>query len=421
MSPLKHQSLILAVLILLNTISFAQTHKIILDDEFAMSEPKIEWPNQFHMPSHINAYPIKKLNLTLKSVLIDNTLSNYDSMGRIVSEVKKEGTNKTTTLYTYQNNILIQKQKIIEADKSKAKKLNREAEIEAERDLELATYEYNDTNNYYIVYNATTNQDNQVVSYTKKEFKTLQGKRKLISESLTNITYTDGQVTTIESSKSTTRFFYQNGLLIKKEVFTPGMYQDRKEVDKYRYNSKQNLVSIWKETTYGKGERIDSYSERLIDTATYDEKNRAIRIGVYEGYVLFKYDDNNNVILSQFYQKPNELFDQKEYIYNEQNQLKSYKETHYKNNKSWYFNDNTFTYEDSLLTEITQTSSNPDNNSKTFYTYDENQRLVLKTEYKIINNKVQKDEVINQINYTLSDKTLQIFGNYSVNARYIFY
>lgn len=417
MSALKHQSLILAVLILLNTISFAQTHKIILDDEFAMSEPKIEWPYQFHMPSHINAYPIKKLNLTLKSVLIDNTLTNYDSLGRIVSEIKKDGTNKTTTLYTYQNNILIQKQKIIEADKSKAEKLNREAE----RDLELATYEYIDTNNYYIVYNATTNQDNQVVSYTKKEFKTLQGKRKLLSESLTNITYTDGQVTSIESSKSTTQFFYQNGLLVKKEVLTPGMYQDGKEVDKYRYNSKQNLVSIWKETTYGKGERIDSYSERLIDTATYDEKNRAIRIGVYEGYVLFTYDDNNNVILSQFYQKPNELFDQKEYTYNELNQLKSHKETHYKNNKSRYFNDNTLTYEDSLLTEITHTSSNPENNSKTFYTYDENQRLVLKTEYKTINNKVQKDEVINQINYTLSDKTLEIFGNYSVNARYIFY
>lgn len=421
MPSFKHQSLILTYLIFLNTLSFAQTHKIILDNEFVFSEPKVEWPYQFHTPTHINAYPIKNLNLTLKSVLIDNTLTNYDSLGRIIREVKKEGTNKKTTLYTYQNNILIQKQTIIEADKSKAKKLNREAELEAERDLELVAYEYNDTNNYYLVYNATTNQDNQVVSYTKKEYKTLQGKRKLISESLANITYTDGQVTAIESSKSTTRFFYQNGLLVKKEVFTPGMYQDVKEVDKYRYNSKQNLVSIWKETTYGKGERIDFYSERLADTATYDEKNRAIRIGVYEGYVLFTYDDNNNVILSQFYQKPNELYNQKEYTYNEQNQLKSYKETLYKNNKPSYFNDNTFIYKDSLLTEILHTSSNPENNSKTIYKYDDNQQLVLKTEYKIINNKVQKDEIINQINYTLSDKTLQIFGNYSVNARYIFY
>lgn len=127
------------------------------------------------------------------------------------------------------------------------------------------------------------------------------------------------------------------------------------------------------------------------------------------------------MILSQFYQKPNEQYNQKEYTYNEQNQLKSYKETHYKNNKPWYFNDNTFIYKDSLLTEILHTSSNPENNSKTIYKYDDNQQLVLKTEYKIINNKVQKDEIINEINYTLSDKTLQIFGNYSVNARYIFY
>ncbi len=420
MAPHKHQSLILAVLILLNTISFAQTHKIILDDEFAMSEPKIEWPLQFRLPSHINAYPIKSLNLNLKSALIDNTLTDYDSLGRIISEVKKEGTNKTTTLYTYQNNILVHKQKIIESDKSKAKKLNIEAELEAEKNPDLATYEYNDTNNYRIVYEATTNQNNQVVSYTKKEFKTHQGKRKLISEISANITYTNGLVTAIESSNSTTRFFYQNGLLVKKEVFTPGMFQDVKEVVKYRYNSKQNLISIWKETTYAKGERIDSYSERLIDTATYDKRNRAIRIGVYEGYVLFTYDDNNNVILSQFYQKPKELFDQKEYSYNEQNQLKSYKETIYKNNKSLFCNYNTFFYKDSLLTEIIHHASS-NHNSKTIYTYDENQRLVLKTEYKIINNIVQKDEIISQTNYLLSDKTLQIFGNYSENARFTFY
>ncbi len=413
--------LIIIILLCYASSLYSQQSEAVSFEQFIYKEPKIERPYTYQLPSNIEAYPLH--DFQIKSMLTNNELTSYDSLGRIKSQVIKESTRKKTTLYIYENDILIQKKIIIEANKQNANRQNNAARLEAEKDTEMSTYEWNDTNNYLILHTAEVNANKQIIAHTKTEYKTYQNKKKRISETQYKVTYTpEGHLKTIESLKETIYFSFKNGLLVQKEVWKAGPYQDVKEIYNYLYDNNKNLVSIKKTAVYGKGERIDAQSTTLLDSATYDNKNRIVKKSIYEGYILYKYDENNNITQYQFFQKPNELFEQNDYTYNNQNQLKTFKNSFYKNNKLNYYQNYTFSYKDTMLKEIVFTSSFHNNTpQKILYQYDEKKQLVSINIYNLKNMEDQYGEIKKEIMYQLKDKKLEIIVNYSVESVITFY
>ena len=408
--------------------------------EFAYPELKIESQiDDLYMFRYLKNNDPK--NFKIKSRLLGNVLTEYDSNGNIISETKNESDlYDKKTFYTYKNGILVEKITTSKAHKERIKRRNTESELQAKRDMErngIATSVIYDSEDTEDIYNAELDKKNRIISTTNKSFTIANGEKKLTKVNITKIDYSGNKITKIKSGNSKSFFeinyFYEGNLLVRKESINGGTdvmhYQQNKKIYKYKYDKEKNLVAIYNvDEYYIKGKRNDNNTLSLKDSANYDNKNRMIWHGNKYRYETFKYDKNNNI--TEYSKFRNDKSEQKldfrhEYEYYN-NKIVRYSETDNRFSTAPRSYSQKLIYDNGLLKEIQNSSEKVPIGAKTVYEYNDKNQLIKISEYipKSFKNKNAPEnefELSEITQYIYNDKTLIIKGKYSTIAEYIFY
>ena len=432
---------ILFSLILLNNILFAQNYSIDKSKEFVYPKLEIKSPiddlKMFHFLSDF-----KPKNYKIKSIFSNNILTEYDIDGNVISQTMNEfGLYNTRVIYEYKNGLLLKKTTTKKADKEKIEKENRENERRAVADMQkdgIATTALFDSQDTEVSYRAKLDKKDRITMISNNIYNLSSNEKKITSSKNTKIDYLGNKITRIyvgdDKNFYEMKYFYDGNLLTSQESIDGGTdimrYQQHKEIYKYLYDNRKNLVAIYNvDEYYIKGRRNDKNSLSLKDSANYDIKNRMIWHGNKYNFSTYEYDKNNNVIkLSSFkkVQSGYKINVVQEYEYDKLNNLIKYSEFDYRYLENPKSSSKKFVYENGLLKEVQTSSEKYSAGSKTVFEYNSKNQLVKKTEYYPKRFK-EKDALENEFYvadetiYIYGEKSLIINGKYGKISEYIFY
>lgn len=306
-----------------------------------LSFPEMEIENQ-----NLKKLPIRKK-------ITYNSITEYDKNGNIIKTTQTDNTQKNLKC-TYRNGILTEKQLLYIADKDKIEASNRKALQQAEErakytDNGLIDLAYQQPNSTESLYTATLNSKNQVTSYRSQEFEINGNNKKLTSDQKTDITYQDDKISTIKSPNSSQQYFYQNGILVKRESQVNEKFQEKKITEELLHDRNKNLIAIrYKEELTRNGE-IAGKSSGIRDSVSYDQNNRMIRFGWKKDFTQYTYDHSGNLAsVTDFYN--NKENKRTEFVYDKNLLIKISEISGDSSSPKKYLNE--YTYKNGLMTEV---------------------------------------------------------------------
>ncbi|UKB83077.1 hypothetical protein LF887_18985 [Chryseobacterium sp. MEBOG06] len=306
-----------------------------------LSYPEMEIENQ-----NLKKLPIRKK-------ITSTSITEYDKNGNIIKNTQTGSTQKNLKC-TYTNGILTEKQFVYIADKDKIEASNRQALQQAEARAKYSNdgiidVSYQQPNSTESLYTATLNSKNQVTSYRSQEFELSEKSKKLTSDQKTDITYQDGKISTIQSPDSRQQYFYQNGILVKRESQVTERFQERKTTEELLHDKNKNLIAIrYKEELTRNGEIAEKRSG-IRDSVSYDQKNRMIRFGWKKDFSQYTYDKSGNLAsVTDFYN--NKENKRTEFVYDKNLLIKISEISGDSSSPKKYLKE--YTYKNGLMTEV---------------------------------------------------------------------
>lgn len=391
---------------------YSQYYSLKKPSELNFLDPIIEKPKEFSFHEQKEYFNSKEFKI--KSKLISDKLTEYNVNGNIISE-KNDLFNKKIT-YTYTGKILTEKKTITIANKKNISKKEQQQDKEINRQTLNSVGSTMVSKSVYISDNREEletidlDKNNKIIAFFYKDYKIDDASKKaLISDNSYKVSYNNGKISEINSKNKTEKYYYERDLLIKKEYLEAAsnlFSQDKKEVYSYHYDTRKNLIAIWRDETVSRNGNIDGHSFYRIDSASYDNKNRVIWQGSKNSFKTFKYDSKNN-ILEVSDSRDNKIYLKNEYVYNSQNQIEKASIIFYKNEKEEGRLFKNFIYNNDLLKEI-QTG----NDQKTVLDYNDKKDLIKVSEYR----KPYQEKDKPPVDFRLDSETKYIWGTKSLST-----
>lgn len=371
--------------------------------QFKQPELKIIKPEIILPEDQIKDYA-KSYNKKLKKTIIDKATTEYDKNGNITKEITVFGPETNIKLYTYKNNVLVEKIDSTVTDSREVKRLNdnniREAESSNEVSYAVALFEEHPTS---WIYKAVLDKKNRVISYTSEQKKIGAYKSENWVHQ-TNIVYDKDKILDVITNNVKEHYTYNGNLLVKSEkTFISGKINELEATD-YSYDNNKNLIRIKylrKKSYDGKVHENTSYTK---DSAVYNTKNKLIWQGDKKRFMTYKYDSNNNITERCQYTDGKER-SKDEYFY-ENKLLTKVIQTHNNSNKEVFVITTNYNYKDGKLI------GHQKGNEEYSYEYDDAGHLkkITKTN-KYINKKTgevaHQDTTITNLIYNKNILTIQ--------------
>lgn len=352
--------------------------------QFKDPEPTITRPAVILPENQISDYA-KSFNKKLKKSIIDKKVTEYDINGSIIKEIDPGISSTTTTLYTYKNNVLIEKilttisdAEIVKRNKTDNARRIEESQKKGEESIALVVFDDVSKKN---TYKATLDKKNRVVSYISERKET--GDYRPINDiKQENITYDKDKIIEINTNNTEKKhYLYNKNLLVKVEYLTNEILNPY--YTSYRYDNNNNLIAIKSngEGSY-KGKVIQN--SKVKDSAVYDNKNNLIwayhkgpyvpmNIDQNKNFITYKYDNNNNLVESSKYENQKESM-KIEYVYENKLLTKEIK-TYYIGVPVKTIVSKTYNYADGKLIEYNKIDSSTNSEKQCKYEYDEAKHL----------------------------------------------
>lgn len=404
---------------------YSQDYSLKKPLELNFLNPVIEKPKEFSFYEQKEYFNSKELKIKSKSV--GDRLTEYDANGNII--IQKDNLYDTKITYTYKGKVLSEKKTIKVANTKNIRNKEEQQTEEISRQTQNSNGSTVVSKTVYLSDNTEAfetvdvDRNNNITAFSYKEYKTYNtNKKELTSDNSYTVSYSNGKISEIDSKNESEKYYYDKDLLVKKEYSkTPANYllpQDRKEIYSYHYDTKKNLIAIWRDETVSRNGNIDGHSFYIIDSASYDSKNRVIWKGSENSFRTYKYDSKNNVLeVSDV--RDHKIYLKNEYIYNAQNQIEKASIIFYKNEKEEGRLFKNFIYDKNLLEEI-QTG----NDEKTVFDYNGKSDLIKLTDYKKPYQEKDKPPVdfklVSETRYIWGNKSLSVENRYST-IKYTFY
>ena len=415
--------------LLLSSIFYsAQNYTLDKSKELVYPELKIESPVN-HLTMFIFSRDYNTVNTNnIKSILSNNKLTEYDINGNIIRETKNDRLYEKKIIYKYKGDNLIEKRILSKVNKNNIEKEIKEQNRKAEQDIKrngVATIENLKSEDEENIYSVELDKKNRIISTSWKDYKIINGDKKIVKDKTTRIEYSGDKITKIRTGDSESFFegnyLYDGNLLIEKTSINGGTdaihYQQTKKINKYLYDKRNNLIAIYDvDEYYINGKRTDENKLWLRDSANYDEKNRIIWHGYKYRYETFKYDKNDNVIeFSKFNKdKSGEKLDLKqEYQYNKNNNIIKFTEIDYRTTTP-RFSIQTLIYKNNLLKEIQNSSDKIAIGVKIVYEYNDRNQVIKKSEFVP---KQFSDKNAKENEFDLRDETIYLYDSKSLHIK----
>lgn len=359
--------------------------------QFKGPEPTIIRPEVILPENQLKDYT-KSYNKKIKKTIIDKKITEYDVNGNITKEIDPGISSTTTTLYTYKNNILVEKITTTISDSEIVKRNNAENATYIQESLKrgeesIAVASFNDENKLN-TYKAILDKKNRVISYISEQ-KENDGYRPIDITRQVKIVYVKDKIAEINTNNTEKKhYFYEKNSLVKSESSIDDVDSKASYINDYVYDSNNNLVLI-KSSSKGifKGKPFQ-YSA-VIDSAVYDNKNNlvwAYYISAYrptkenlkKQFITYKYDNNNKLIESSRYENGIE-YEKNEYFY-ENNLITKAVKTYLVGVSAKTIGSKTYNYTDGKLVEYNEIDPFTNSEKQCVYEYDEAKYLKKITE-----------------------------------------
>ncbi|REC77167.1 hypothetical protein DRF60_12200 [Chryseobacterium elymi] len=388
--------------------------------EFELTELRVKRP-QVEFPDHQVEFGFLK-KLPIKTMERGNSIQEYDRNGNLIStkNIAKDYY-QSTNVCQYKNGILTESRSISIADKTRIESYNEESMRRGNEEMKqngTGTAAIMDPQSTESVYTAVLNNKNQVVSYKKEKIEINGSNRKIIGSDTGEFIYKDGNISEAKYRGITEQYFYKNGLLseVKRTEKKQWLFE-RRNTNQYIYDSRKNLIAISYSTEDYQDGKYQSGNKGQKDSATYDNKNRLIRIGSKKNFIPYKYDAGNNITEISEYSN-NKLQSQKGYVYDKNLMVKSSEsKIPITENSDIYFKD--YMYKNGLLAEVKNYTVKYPYGHKTVYQYNDKKQLVNITDYrskfkdgKLLENEFEKGS---ETNFIYEGKSVIIKGNRTIS------
>jgi hypothetical protein len=352
--------------------------------QFKDPEPTITRPAVILPENQISDYA-KSFNKKLKKSIIDKKITEYDINGNIIKEVDPGISSTTTTLYVYQNNVLVEKTlttisnaEIVKRNNADNARRIEESQKKGEESIALVVFDDVSKKN---TYKATLGKKNRVVSYISERKET--GDYRPINDiKQVNITYDKDKIIEINTNNTEKKhYLYNNNLLVKVEYLTNDVLG--RYYTSYCYDNNNNLIAI-RDNGEGNYKGKVVQNSKVKDSAVYDNKNNLIwaydkgpyvpmNIDQNKNFITYKYDNNNNLVESSKYENEKERM-KIEYVYENKLLTKEIK-TYYIGVPVKTIGSKTYNYADGKLMEYNEIDPFTNSEKQCTYEYDEAKHL----------------------------------------------
>ncbi|MCV9926605.1 hypothetical protein OIU83_03030 [Flavobacterium sp. LS1R49] len=355
--------------------------------QFKGPEPTIIRPEVILPENQLKDYT-KSYNKKIKKTIIDKKITEYDVNGNITKEIDPGISSTTTTLYTYKNNILVEKITTTISDSEIVKRNNAENAAYIKESLKrgeqsVAVASFNDENKLN-TYKAILDKKNRVISYISEQ-KENDGYRPIDITKQVKIVYDRDKIVEINTNNTGKKhYFYEKNYLVRSESSIDDVDSKSSYIDDYVYDSNNNLVLI-KSSSKGKPFQYSA----VRDSAVYDNKNNlvwAYYISIYrpsqenlkKQFITYKYDNNNKLIESSRYEDGIE-YEKNEYFY-ENNLITKAVKTYFVGFPVKTIGSKTYNYTDGKLLGYNEIDPFTNSEKQCVYEYDDAKYLKKITE-----------------------------------------
>ncbi|OCB70743.1 hypothetical protein B0A79_13925 [Flavobacterium piscis] len=361
--------------------------------QFKGPEPTIIRPEVILPENQLNDFA-KSYNKKNKKTIIGKKITEYDINGNITKEIDPGISSTTTTLYTYKNNILIEKitttisdSKIVKRNNAENAAYIRESLKRGEQSVVVASF---DDEKKLNTYKAILDKKNRVISYISEQ-KENDGYRPIDITKQVKIVYDKDKIVEITTNNTEKKhYFYEKNSLVRSESLIDDDDSKSSYTNDYVYDSNNNLVLI-KSNSKGifKGKPFQ-YSS-VNDSAVYDNKRNLVWAYYISNYmpskgnekkqfITYKYDANNKLIESSQYENGIEHI-KNEYFY-ENNLITKVLKTYFVGVPVKTTGSKTYNYTDGKLLEYNEIDPFTNSEKQCIYEYDEAKHLKKITEIR---------------------------------------